>query len=142
MISLQVPPPRDVVEAIERHQKLDLLSKATTTTSKTTTLQPPQRSKPAPEPTLVAAKKLRLDISDDGGIVDVDDSEAKDEESRVASEVENILSGKVLETDLCGMQEFEEMMSTESKFLLKVRRGWLNWREQEASVPDVFQVVE
>ena len=126
-----------MVEAIERHQKLDLLSKATTTT-----LQPPQKSKPAPEPTLVAAKKLRLDISDDGGIVDGDDSEAKDEESRVASEVENILSGNVLETDLCGMQEFEEMMSTESKFLLKVRGGWLNRGEQEALVPDVFQVVE
>ena len=39
----------------------------------------------------------------------------EEEESRVATEVENILSGKVLDTDISGIPEIEELMSTESK---------------------------
>ncbi len=69
------------------------------------------RRKAAAETSLVAAKKLRLDDDDDG----VDTNVAEDEESRVASEVENILSGRVLDTDISGIPEFEELMSTESE---------------------------
>jgi hypothetical protein len=115
LFPLQVPPPRDVAEAIERHQKLNLLtgtSKLSTTTSLPPTSQ--MRRKAAAETSLVAAKKLRLD--DDG----VDTNVAEDEESRVASEVENILSGRVLDTDISGIPEFEELMSTESEILFSV----------------------
>ena len=54
---------------------------------------------------MTPAKKLRL-LNDE-----------EEEESRVASEVENILSGKVLDTDISGIPEIEELMSTESKIL-------------------------
>ena len=52
---------------------------------------------------MTSAKKLRL----------MDEEE--EEESRVATEVENILSGKSLDTDISGIPEIEELMSTESK---------------------------
>ena len=52
---------------------------------------------------MTPAKKLRL-LNDE-----------EEEESRVATEVENILSGKLLDTDISSIPEIEELMSTESK---------------------------
>ncbi len=56
----------------------------------------------------------------------------EEEESRVATEVENILSGKVLDTDISGIPEIEELMSTESKLAYIKRENslqcsLLNW---------------
>ncbi len=108
---IKVPPPRDVAEAIERQQKLDLLTEEqeNTTSNAVTQLRRNaslrRNATPAtgsPPPT--AMKRLRL-MEDD-----------EEEESRVATEVENILSGKVLDTDISGIPEIEELMSTESKF--------------------------
>ena len=114
---MQGPPPRDVAEAIERQQKLDLLTGSSKTTSTATPTS--QRRKIGVETSLIAAKKLRLD------------NDGNDEESRVASEVENILSGKVLDTDISGMPEFEELMSTESK--KKLVNQFLNFAPDMAS---------
>ena len=107
---VQVPPPRDVAEAIERQQKLDLLTEERENTSTNAVTQLRRNASlrrnatPATgSPPLSAVKRLRL-MEDD-----------EEEESRVATEVENILSGKVLDTDISGIPEIEELMSTESK---------------------------
>jgi hypothetical protein len=101
LYDLQVPPPRDVAEAIERQQKLDLLSERENATSTPTRRK--FASDVASPPRMTPAKKLRL-LNDE-----------EEEESRVATEVENILSGKLLDTDISSIPEIEELMSTESK---------------------------
>ena len=85
-------------------QKLDLLSERENATS-TPTRRKFASDVLASPPRMTPAKKLRL-LNDE-----------EEEESRVASEVENILSGKVLDTDISGIPEIEELMSTESKIL-------------------------
>ena len=105
--NFQVPPPRDVAEAIERQQKLDLLSERETSTL--TQFQNRKLTQPRSPLRMTSAKKLRL----------MDEDE--EEESRVATEVENILSGKSLDTDISGIPEIEELMSTESKLSCQVQ---------------------
>ncbi len=86
---MQVPPPKDIAEAIEKaSESLDRTvgqkDKFGATSQDQTTSAPP------------SSKKVKL---------------SHDTES----EVESILSGKVLDTDIPGLEEF---MSSESKFLV------------------------
>jgi hypothetical protein len=111
-----VPPPRDVAEAIARQQKLDLLSGSRPSPSLSTSMSASSSTpaaavkreavSAASPPRMTPTKRLHL----------VDD---KDDEG-VATEVDSILSGKVLDTDISAMPEFEELMRTESEnfFLL------------------------
>jgi hypothetical protein len=106
-----VPPPRDVAEAIARQQKLDLLSggrpspspSTSTSASSSTPAAAVKReaASAASPPRMTPTKRLHL--------VDDEDDEG------VATEVDSILSGKVLDTDISAMPEFEELMRTESE---------------------------
>lgn len=94
-VVVQVPPPQDVTEAIERQQKLDALSMSAPA--------PVSMKREAVSPITRFPSSKRLKLMDNN----------EDEESRMASEVESILSGKVFETDISTIPEIEELMSTE-----------------------------
>ena len=106
-VAVQVPPPKDIAEAIEKaSETIDRtvgqkhkLEAENLETSAAEQQEEDETSNVLP----MQSKKLKLS---DSGI----DTE---------SEVESILSGKVLDTDIPGLEEF---MSSESKFLCL----WIN----------------
>ena len=98
-VAVQVPPPKDIAEAIEKaSETIDRTvgQKHKNEAENLDTSAAEQQQETSND--LPMSKKLKLS---DSGI----DTE---------SEVESILSGKVLDTDIPGLEEF---MSSESKFL-------------------------
>ena len=108
-VAVQVPPPKDIAEAIEKASEtidrtVGQKHKIEAENLETSAAEEQQQETSNDLP---MSKKLKLS---DSGI----DTE---------SEVESILSGKVLDTDIPGLEEF---MSSESKFLCL----WINCKNK------------
>ena len=101
-VAVQVPPPKDIAEAIEKASEtidrtVGQKHKIEAENLENSTVEQQQQ-----ETINVLPMSKKLKLSDSG--IDTE------------SEVESILSGKVLDTDIPGLEEFE-FMSSESKFL-------------------------
>lgn len=94
-VAVQVPPPKEVAEAIE---------KAAATMDKRS-----RKTKAPEESPVQAAKKAKVSMI-----------------SSTESEVEKILSGKVLDTEIPGLEEFMSSESESSKNTHKVSKWYLN----------------
>ena len=107
-VAVQVPPPKDIAEAIEKASEtidrtVGQKHKIEAENLENSTVEQQQQ-----ETINVLPMSKKLKLSDSG--IDTE------------SEVESILSGKVLDTDIPGPYSLEEFMSSESKFLCL----WIN----------------